>query len=60
MMDIRLTGSDPGGVLSLLEEAGDTAHGELESCLGTPGDGLLPSRLAASGCGLSCHDDVDV
>ena len=50
-----LTSSNPGGILALLEEAGNTANRELESSLGRARNGLLGTSLASCRCGLSCH-----
>ena len=40
------TGPHAGGVAALLEEAGDTAHGELETSLGGTGHALLSGTTA--------------
>jgi hypothetical protein len=44
----RGTGTNAGGVLALLQKAGDTADGELESGLGTLGLTLLGAGLSAT------------
>jgi len=41
------TGSHTGGVAALLEEAGDTAHGELKTSLGGTGNALLSGTTAS-------------
>ena len=41
------TGPHAGGVAALLEEAGDTAHGELETSLGGTGHALLSGTTAS-------------
>ena len=47
------TGSDPGGVLSVLQIPPHPSHGELESSLGGLGDGLL-AALSLSSSGHGC------
>ena len=42
------TGADAGGVLALLQEATDTAHGELQTSLGALGLRLLAIGLATA------------
>ena len=49
----RGTGSDPGGVLSVLQIPPDPSHWELESSLGGLGDGLL-AALSLSSSGHGC------